>query len=88
MKKINWVFIFVLVSCVSMPDGVKPVDNFQAKRYLGQWYEIARLDHSFERRLTRVTAEYSRREDGGIEFTHFDWFYFGCRDYELPITLR
>jgi len=66
MKKINWVFIFVLVSCVSMPDGVKPVDNFQAQRYLGQWYEIARLDHSFERGLTRVTAEYSRREDGGI----------------------
>jgi apolipoprotein D and lipocalin family protein len=33
---------------------------------LGKWYEIARLDHSFERGLTRVTAEYSLRDDGGI----------------------
>lgn len=66
MKKIIWFFAIVLVSCVSMPDGVKPVDRFQVERYLGKWYEIARLDHSFERGLTRVTAEYSRREDGGI----------------------
>jgi len=36
-------------------------------RYLGTWYEIARLDHSFERGLTRVTATYSLREDGGIK---------------------
>ena len=66
MKKINWFFVLLCVGCVSVPDGVKPVDNFQAQRYLGKWYEIARLDHSFERGLTRVTAEYSRREDGGI----------------------
>jgi apolipoprotein D and lipocalin family protein len=45
---------------------VKPVDDFRLEKYLGKWYEIARLDHSFERGLTRVTAEYSLREDGGI----------------------
>jgi apolipoprotein D and lipocalin family protein len=45
---------------------VEPVQDFEPERYLGKWYEIARLDHSFERGLTRVTAEYSRRDDGGI----------------------
>jgi apolipoprotein D and lipocalin family protein len=46
---------------------VKPVDGFDVNRYLGKWYEIARLDHSFERGLDNVTAEYSLRDDGGVE---------------------
>lgn len=49
-----------------MPNNVKPVDNFKIERYLGKWYEIARLDHSFERGLTHVTADYSLRDDGGV----------------------
>ena len=49
-----------------MPENVTPVGDFELQRYLGKWYEIARLDHSFERGLTQVTAEYSLREDGGI----------------------
>jgi apolipoprotein D and lipocalin family protein len=48
-----------------MPEGVEPVTGFELDRYLGRWYEIARLDHSFERGLERVTAEYSMRPDGG-----------------------
>ncbi len=40
--------------------------DFQIERYLGKWYEIARLDHSFERGLQQVTAEYTLREDGGV----------------------
>jgi apolipoprotein D and lipocalin family protein len=55
-----------LGGCVGIPDGIHPVDGFQLDRYLGKWYEIARLDHSFERGLQRVTAEYSLREDGGV----------------------
>jgi apolipoprotein D and lipocalin family protein len=46
---------------------VKPVDNFKLEKYLGKWYEIARLDHSFEKGLSRVTAEYSLRPDGGVK---------------------
>jgi apolipoprotein D and lipocalin family protein len=56
-----------LVGCTGLPEGVEPVDGFQLDRYLGKWYEIARLDHSFERGLQRVTAEYSLAEDGGVE---------------------
>ncbi|RBP44542.1 apolipoprotein D and lipocalin family protein [Roseimicrobium gellanilyticum] len=56
----------VLSSCVSAPDGVTPVTGFDVKRYEGRWYEIARLDHPFERGLTNVTATYSESPDGGV----------------------
>lgn len=56
----------LLGGCLGMPEGVQPVRGFELQRYLGSWYEIARLDHSFERGLTRVTAEYSLRDDGGV----------------------
>ncbi|OBT16746.1 lipocalin [Vibrio sp. UCD-FRSSP16_10] len=57
---------FVLWGCVGKPEQVTPVSNFQLDRYLGQWYEIARLDHSFERGMTEVSAQYSMRDDGGV----------------------
>lgn len=67
----NTVFVFflmlLLVGCVSPPEGVQPVQGFEPKRYLGTWYEIARLDHSFEEGLSDVTAEYSMRDDGGLK---------------------
>lgn len=50
-----------------MPEGVTPVSNFELDRYLGRWYEVARLDHSFERNLEAVSAEYALRDDGGIK---------------------
>ena len=53
--------------CGQIPDGVQAVDGFDAERYLGTWYEVARLDHSFERGLSRVTATYAARDDGGID---------------------
>ena len=53
--------------CLGYPDKVKPVQNFELNRYLGTWYEIARLDHSFERGLTHVRAQYALREDGGVD---------------------
>lgn len=57
-----------LVACKSPtpPKGVQPINNFDASRYLGKWYEIARLENRFERGLERVTATYGQRNDGGI----------------------
>jgi apolipoprotein D and lipocalin family protein len=46
------------------------VQDFELARYLGTWYEIARLDHSFESGLNHVTARYSLREDGGVNVTN------------------
>lgn len=59
--------MLLLVGCTGMPENVTPVQGFELDRYLGKWYEIARLDHSFERGLEQVTAEYSLREDGGVK---------------------
>ncbi|MEZ9526906.1 lipocalin family protein [Enterovibrio norvegicus] len=61
------VALLVISGCHSVPEGVTPVAGFDKDRYLGKWYEIARLDHSFERGMNKVTAEYSLQEDGGIK---------------------
>ena len=66
MKKLSIVLVVFIMGCAGIPENVKPVDNFKLERYLGKWYEIARLDHSFERGLTQVTADYSLRDDGGV----------------------
>ncbi len=57
----------ILISCTELPEGVVPVKDFDETKYLGRWHEIARLDHSFERGLSKVTAEYDLRGDGGIK---------------------
>jgi apolipoprotein D and lipocalin family protein len=49
------------------PTGLTSVTPFEVSRYLGKWYEIARLDHSFERGLTDVSATYSLKSDGSLE---------------------
>lgn len=50
-----------------------PVSSFDLSRYLGTWYEIARFDHSFERGLENVTAEYLLRDDGKIDVINSGW---------------
>lgn len=58
--------LLTLAGCTGVPEGLEVVDGFDLDRYLGTWYEIARLDHRFERGLTNVTASYSMRDDGGV----------------------
>jgi apolipoprotein D and lipocalin family protein len=67
MKKILILFVLLATGCVSIPDNITPVTSFQIERYLGKWYEIARLDHRFERGLTQISADYSMRQDGGLK---------------------
>ena len=59
-------FCLVLMGCTGIPEGIEPVTDFDQERYLGTWYEIARLDHSFERGLSEVTATYRANPDGSI----------------------
>jgi apolipoprotein D and lipocalin family protein len=66
LRRLVFMLPALLAGCVSVPSGIKPVTDFDVTRYLGTWYEIARLDHSFERGLTNVSATYARRRDGGI----------------------
>lgn len=56
----------MLTACAGQALNVDPVQGFNSERYLGTWYEVARLDHSFERGLSNVSATYTRREDGRI----------------------
>ncbi len=66
MRKLIYLAILLFTGCTGLPEGIEPVGNFDAGRYLGTWYEIARFDHRFERGLSNVSAEYSLRDDGGI----------------------
>ncbi|BDM64644.1 hypothetical protein NFHSH190041_20960 [Shewanella sp. NFH-SH190041] len=60
-------FSLLLNGCTVMDRKVDVVTPFTLSPYLGKWYEIARLDHSFEQGLTKVTAEYSLSpEDPGL----------------------
>lgn len=64
-----WVLLLGLLAgaCTGIPEGHQVVKSFQLERYLGTWYEIARLDHGFETGLNHVTATYSLRPDGGVK---------------------
>jgi apolipoprotein D and lipocalin family protein len=57
----------IVTGCVAAPKDVTVVEGFDLDRYLGIWYEIARLDHRFERGLNKVSASYSKRPDGGVD---------------------
>jgi len=60
------VIIAMLVSCTAIPEGLKPIEGFNIESYLGKWYEIARLDHKFERNLSNVSATYAVNDSGQI----------------------
>ena len=60
---------------VGIPKGAAAVKNFDAKKYLGRWYEIARFDYRFEKNMDNVTAEYSENSDGSIRVNNKGYNY-------------
>jgi apolipoprotein D and lipocalin family protein len=64
-----------LSSRVSIPKGATAVKPFDADRYLGKWYEIARMDFKFEKNMNNVTATYSKRDDGLIKVDNKGYDY-------------
>jgi apolipoprotein D and lipocalin family protein len=76
MKKLFILLVLMiplLFGCTGIPEGIKAVDGFEVNRYLGTWYEIARLDHRFERGLNKISATYSLRPDGGVKVINKGW---------------
>lgn len=71
LKKIVFNLIitgFLLLSaCSNIPNGVKAVQPFDKQKYLGKWYEIARIDFRYEKNLNNTTANYSINNDGSIK---------------------
>lgn len=59
--------LLALAGCTGVPAGVTPVSGFDVQRYMGTWYSVHRLDHSFERGLTNVSARYRLQPDGSVE---------------------
>jgi apolipoprotein D and lipocalin family protein len=60
-------WMVTLSGCASAPEGIVAVDNFKLDRYLGTWYEIARIENRFERGSEQVSAIYSLRKDGMVQ---------------------
>ena len=71
-------FLAALFSgCAASTSDIPAVKDFELERYLGSWYEIARLPHRFERGLEKVRAEYSLNPDGTVKVVNS-----GVRDGE------
>lgn len=70
---LTFTLALLALGCTGMPESVQPVKDFELNRYLGKWYEIARLDHSFERGLDNVSASYSMNEDGSVKVINRGW---------------
>lgn len=67
MKSLHIILLsFLLVACAGIPEGIEPVTGFNLNKYSGKWYEVARLDHRFERGLENVTATYSINSNGSV----------------------
>ena len=68
MKAFFYSFFMLLAGCSAVKQPTIPaVTGFDASRYCGKWYEIARLPKYFEKDLHHVTAEYSRLPDGKLQ---------------------
>jgi apolipoprotein D and lipocalin family protein len=60
---------------VSIPKGATAITPFDKGKYLGTWYEIARMDFKFERNLNQTTANYSLNPDGSIKVVNRGYNY-------------
>ena len=67
MATLIGVILVTLRSCASIPEGAVAIKPFDKEKYLGKWYEIARMDFRFERNLNNVTANYSIKDNGNIK---------------------
>ncbi len=65
----------LFVSCAGIPEGFTAVKDFEAEKYLGKWYEIARFDFKFEKDLNNTTAEYSWNTDGSVRVVNRGFNY-------------
>ena len=45
-----------LFSCRSIPKGIEAISNFDKDRYLGKWYEIARIPNTFQKSCVQDVA--------------------------------
>lgn len=76
------------ISCSSIPKGAQAVSNFDLQKYLGDWYEIARLDFKYERNLNSTTALYTLNENGTVKVTNRGYNYVTNENQEAIGTAK
>ena len=74
-RLLSIILLMSLFSCRSIPEGVTAVTNFNKEKYLGKWFEIARIDFKFEKNLNNTTATYGLRPDGKISVLNQGYDY-------------
>lgn len=67
MKKNALLLLCMVCGCTKLTVDNSVIDSLDVNRYLGEWYEIARYDHRFERGMENTRAIYSMRDDGMID---------------------
>lgn len=75
MRYLYLLLILFFTACAGIPEGIKPIENFDVNKYLGTWYEIARFDHKFERGLDNITATYSKKDEEAIKVINKGYDY-------------
>ncbi|MBR4757956.1 MAG: lipocalin family protein [Bacteroidaceae bacterium] len=60
----------LLTGCSQLTVDNTPIAELDLNRYLGDWYEVARFDHRFERGMEQTKANYALREDGKVAVTN------------------
>ncbi|MCX6333751.1 MAG: lipocalin family protein [Bacteroidia bacterium] len=75
IKLITMASIISILSIASIPKGAVAIKPFDKGKYLGKWYEIARMDFRFERNMNNVTATYSLNENGTIKVDNQGYDY-------------
>lgn len=73
MKLLLVLIAALLSGCTGIPEGVTAINGFEINRYMGTWYEIARLDHPFERGLDKISATYTLNGDGSVNVINKGW---------------
>jgi apolipoprotein D and lipocalin family protein len=76
--------LLLAAACSYTPAGVQPIGGFDASRYMGRWYEVARLPNRFESGLEQITATYTLQDDGSVKVVNrgFDTQKNEWRDIE------
>ena len=62
-------------SCASIPEKAEAVSPFNKEKYLGKWYEIARLDFKYEKDLNNTTANYTINPNNTIKVVNKGYNY-------------
>lgn len=57
----------------TIPSKAQPVKDFDIKKFLGKWYEAARIDTRFEKNLIKTSAQYTMNEKGNISVLNKGW---------------